>query len=83
MSALGDKEYRNYISKLGLKYEHVKDKAILYDTDMFYEYEEGKDGVKRVEDNILKINEKEKIDLYETTDENGNFYRFIKYRNCY
>ncbi len=35
MSALGDKEYRNYISKLGLKYEDVKDKAILYDTAMF------------------------------------------------
>ena len=73
MSALGDEEYRNYIKKLGLNYEYVKDKAILYDTDMFFEYEEGKDGVKRVEDNILKINEKEKIDLYETTDENGNF----------
>lgn len=72
MSALGDKEYRNYISKLGLKYEDVKDKAILYDTAMFYEYEEGKDGVKRVEDNILKINEKEKMDLYDRTDENGN-----------
>ncbi len=50
----------------------LKDKAILYDTAMFYEYEEGKDGVKRVEDNILKINEKEKIDLYDRTDENGN-----------
>ena len=73
MSALGDEEYRNYIKKFGLNYEYVKDKAILYDTDMFFEYEEGKDGVKRVEDNILKINEKEKIDLYETTDENGNF----------
>lgn len=72
MSALGDKEYKNYIKKLGLKYEEVKDKAILYDTDMFFEYEDGKDGVKRVEDNILKINEKEKIDLYERTDESGN-----------
>lgn len=72
MSALGDKEYKNYIEKLGLKYEDVKDKAILYDTTMFYEYEEGKDGVKRVEDNILKINEKEKMDLYDRTDENGN-----------
>ena len=39
---------------------------------MFFEYEDGKDGVKRVEDNILKINEKEKIDLYERTDESGN-----------
>ncbi len=32
--------------KLGLSYDKIKDKAIIYDKKMKYEYEEGKDGAK-------------------------------------
>ena len=68
--SIGEQAYQKYIKKLGLKYEDIKDKAILYDTRVRAIYEENKDGVKRVEYNILKLNEKDKIE-YGKFDENG------------
>ena len=55
--SLGDECYRNYIKELGLNYEDVKNKAILYDTIIANIHEEGKDGIKRVEYNMLKVNQ--------------------------
>ena len=45
--SVGKEEYQKYIKKLGLSYDKIKDKAIIYDKKMKYEYEEGKDGAKK------------------------------------
>ena len=69
--SIGDECYRNYIKELGLDYEVVKDKAILYDTRIANIYEEGKDGSKRVEYNMLKLNQGDILE-YEQHDEKTN-----------
>ena len=69
--SIGDECYRNYIKELGLDYEEVKDKAILYDTRIANIYEEGKDGSKRVEYNMLKLNQGDILE-YEQHDEKTN-----------
>ena len=70
--SLGDEAYKNYVAELGLDYEEVKDKAILSDTRILYEYEEGRDGVKRVETNLTNLNAGDTIEYYKTMDEEGN-----------
>lgn len=70
--SLGDEAYRNYVSELGLNYEEVKDEAILCDTRILYEYEEGKDGVKRVETNLTNLNAGDTLEYYNMEDEEGN-----------
>lgn len=70
--AIGDEAYRNYVAELGLNYDEVKDKAILCDTRIFYEYEEGRDGVKRVEDNLINLNAGDTLEYYNISDEEGN-----------
>lgn len=70
--AIGDEAYRNYVAELGLNYDEVKDKAILCDTRIFYEYEEGRDGVKRVEDHLFNLNPGDTLEYYNVSDENGN-----------
>ena len=59
--SIGEQEYQKYIKKLGLSYEKIKDKAIIYDKRMKYEYEEGKDGAKRVEYRMLNLEKKDVI----------------------
>ncbi len=68
--AIGDKAYREYIKELGLNYEDVKDKAILYDTRIGYEYDENKDGTRRVEYNMLNLDEGD-IFPYKILDDEG------------
>ena len=70
--SLGDEAYRNYVAELGLNYDEVKDEAILCDTRILYEYEEGKDGVKRVETNLTNLNAGDTLEYYKMQDENGN-----------
>ncbi len=70
--AIGDEAYRNYVAELGLNYDEVKDEAILCDTRLLYEYEDGKDGVKRVETNLLNLNEGDILEYYNMQDEEGN-----------
>ena len=70
--AIGDEAYRDYVSELGLNYDEVKDEAILCDTRLLYQYEDGKDGVKRVETNLLKLEEGDILEYYDSMDENGN-----------
>ena len=70
--AIGEEAYRNYIAELGLNYDDVKDTAILCDTRIFYEYEEGRDGVKRVEENLFNLNEGDTLEYYNMSDEEGN-----------
>ena len=70
--SLGDEAYRNYVAELGLNYDEVKDEAILCDTRLLYEYEDGKDGVKRVETNLLNLNEGDTLEYYNMQDEEGN-----------
>ncbi len=70
--AIGDEAYRNYVEELGLQYDDVKDKAILCDTRLLYEYEEGKDGVKRVETNLLNLKEGDSLEYYNMKDETGS-----------
>lgn len=40
--SLGDYQYRKYIESLGLKYDDVKDKAIILNNTLIYTYEDGK-----------------------------------------
>ena len=70
--AIGDEAYRNYVSELGLNYDEVKDEAILCDTRLLYEYQDGKDGVKRVETNLFDLNEGDTLEYYNMQDEEGN-----------
>lgn len=63
--SLGENGYKKYISDLGLKYDDVKDKGILYDTRINYVYEEGKDGVKREEYDMLNLEEGDSISYIE------------------
>ena len=67
--SIGEQEYQKYIKKLGLSYEKIKDKAIIYDKRMKYEYEEGKDGAKRVE---YRISNLEKKDVIKYNDQKYN-----------
>ena len=55
--AIGEKAYNNYLKELGLTYDEANGKGILYDTNIKYLYEEGKDGVKRVEYRMTNFNE--------------------------
>ncbi len=68
--AIGDKAYKEYIKELGLKYEDVKDKAILYDTRVGYEYDENKDGTRRVEYNMLNLDKGDMLP-YKILDDEG------------
>ena len=70
--SIGDEAYKNYVKELGLNYDDVKDEAILCDTRLLYEYEDGKDGVKRVETNLLNLNAGDTLEYYNTLDEEGN-----------
>ncbi len=69
--AIGDKAYKEYIKELGLKYEDVKDKAILYDTRIGYEYDENKDGTRRIEYNMLNLEKGDTL-AYKILDDEGN-----------
>lgn len=70
--AIGDEPYRNYVAEVGLNYDEVKDKSILCDTRLLYEYEDGRDGVKRVETNLLNLNAGDTLEYYNIQDEEGN-----------
>lgn len=70
--AIGDEPYRNHVAELGLNYDEVKDKAILCDTRLLYEYEDGRDGVKRVETNLLNLNAGDTLEYYNIQDDEGN-----------
>ncbi len=70
--SLGDEAYRNYVAELGLNYDEVKDEAILSDTRILYEYEEGRDGVKRVETNLTNLNAGDTLEYYKMQDEEEN-----------
>lgn len=70
--SLGDEAYRNYVAELGLNYDEVKDEAILSDTRILYEYEEGRDGVKRIETNLTNLNAGDTLEYYKMQDEEGN-----------
>lgn len=70
--AIGDEAYRDYVLELGLNYDEVKDEGILCDTRLLYEYEEGKDGVKRVQMNLLNVKDGDTIEFYKTLDESQN-----------
>ena len=59
--AIGEEAYNNYLKELGLTYDEANEKAILYDTNIKYLYEEGKDGVKRVEYRMTDFNEGDNI----------------------
>ena len=59
--AIGEKAYNSYLKELGLTYDEANGKAILYDTNINYVYEEGKDGVKRVEYRMTDFNEGDNI----------------------
>ena len=63
--SVGEQEYQKYIKKLGLSYDKIKDKAIIYDKKMKYEYEEGKDGAKRVEYRMSNLEKKDIINYNE------------------
>lgn len=67
--ALGEECYNEYIKDLGLKYDDIKDKAILYDTKV--QAIQNENNVKRVEYNILKLNKGDKIE-YKHYDTQSN-----------
>ena len=67
--ALGEECYNEYIKDLGLKYDDIKDKAILYDTKV--QAIQNGNNVKRVEYNILKLNKGDKIE-YDHYDSQSN-----------
>ena len=67
--ALGEECYNEYIKDLGLKYDDIKDKAILYDTKV--QAIQNENNVKRVEYNILKLNKGGKIE-YDHYDSQNN-----------
>ena len=69
--SIGDEAYKNYVKELGMNYDDVKDEAILCDTRLLYEYEDGKDGVKRVETNLLNLNAGDTLEYYNMMDEEG------------
>lgn len=65
--SLGDDVYQSYLKEVGISPEEAKGKAVLYDTNIYYQQEEGKDGSKRVSYEILKSGKGDTI-TYETTD---------------
>ena len=69
--ALNDECYNNYIKELGLQYDNIKDKAILYDTRVMRVQQDNK--IRRFDCNLLNINEGDYID-YGTLDENHNLH---------
>lgn len=64
--SLNDEGYNNYIKELGLQYDDIKDKAILYDTRVMRVQEDNK--IRRFDCNLLSVNEGDYID-YGTLDE--------------
>ena len=69
--ALNDECYNNYIKELGLQYDDIKDKAILYDTRVMRVQEDNK--IRRFDCNLLNVNEGDYID-YGTLDENHDLH---------
>ena len=69
--ALNDECYNNYIKELGLQYNDIKDKAILYDTRVMRVQEDNK--IRRFDCNLLNVNEGDYID-YGTLDENHDLH---------
>lgn len=69
--ALNDECYNNYIKELGLQYDYIKDKAILYDTRVMRVQEDNK--IRRFDCNLLNVNEGDYID-YGTLDENHDLH---------
>lgn len=65
--SLGDKEYNNFISKLGLKYNDVKDKAILIDYKTGFITNDGEEHYK-----IYRIFDYEKGDTLEIINATPN-----------
>lgn len=59
--AIGEKAYDKYLKEIGLSYDEANGKAILYDTNIDYQYEEENDGVKRVEYRITDLEEGDNI----------------------
>lgn len=69
--ALNDECYNNYIKELGLQYDDIKDKAILYDTRVMRVQEDNK--IRRFDCNLLNVNEGDYID-YGTLDEKHDLH---------
>lgn len=69
--SLNDEGYNNYIKELGLQYDDIKDKAILYDTRVMRVQEDNK--IRRFDCNLLSVNEGDYID-YGTLDENHDLH---------
>lgn len=68
--AIGEEAYSKYLKDIGLKYEEANEKAILYDTDINYIYEDGKDGVQRVEFQMTNLKEGDVVSYTENEYDN-------------
>lgn len=67
---LGDKEYKNYIKKLNLKYEDVKDKGILINEIINYEYKDNQEIKEEID--VFNYKEKDTIDATDSKDKKFN-----------
>lgn len=59
--SFSDKTYKQFVEKLGLSYEEVKDKGILYDTSISFVRDEGERKAKRKKYHELDVKEGEKL----------------------
>lgn len=59
--SLSDKAYKDFVKKLGLSYEEVKDKGILCDTSIAFVRDEGDEKAKRRKYNELSVKDGEKL----------------------
>lgn len=72
--AMGKQEYQKYIKKLGLDYENIKDKAILYDYHEYLSiYDEEVKNVKRKSVRVLDYKVNDKISGKLENDKNYTF----------
>lgn len=65
--SLGDEVYKSYLKEVGISPAEAKGKAILYDTNIYFKQETGKDGSVRVSYEILNVGKGDTI-TYQTTD---------------
>lgn len=72
--SLGEDEYERYIDKLGLEYEDVKDKAILYDYKTRTILEEGKDKYLIYRVYNYKDGDIIDVEIYSATEEETTEY---------
>lgn len=59
--SFSDKTYKEFVEKLGVSYEKVKDKGILYDTSISFVRNEGERKAKRKKYHELDVKEGEKL----------------------